>query len=197
MSYKKKKSSALKKKKLHSKVWRVKNQDRDQEGGGGSAADVNMVFILPREFMASASDEEDSNLEEAMAELNLEPMPATFEMPEEEERKHLKPLFLKGHIDGRPMSRMVVDGGATVNLMPYAVFRKIGKSDNDLIKTDMMLKDYEGKISPARGALCVDLTIGSKTLPTTFFIINGKGSYNLLLGWDWIQANCCIPSTMH
>ena len=47
------------------------------------------------------------------------------------------------------------------------------------------------------GALCVDLTIGGKTLPTTFFVINGKGSYSLLLGRDWIHANCCIPSTMH
>ena len=41
------------------------------------------------------------------------------------------------------------------------------------------------------------MTIGSKTLPTTFFVINGKGSYSLLLGRDWIHANCCIPSTMH
>ena len=67
------------------------------------------------------------------------------------------------------MTRMLVDGGATVNLMPYAVFRKIGKGEADLIKTDMMLKDFEGKVTPARGACCVDLTIGSKTLPTTFF----------------------------
>ena len=52
-------------------------------------------------------------------------------------------------------------------------------------------------MSPTLGALCVDLTIGSKILPTTFFVINGKGSYSLLLGWDWIHANCCIPSTMH
>ena len=52
-------------------------------------------------------------------------------------------------------------------------------------------------MSPALGALCIDLTIGSKTLPTTFFVINGKGFYNLLLGRDWIHANCCIPSTMH
>ena len=39
--------------------------------------------------------------------------------------------------------------------------------------------------------------IGSKTLPTTFFVIDGKGTYSLLLGHDWIHANCCIPSTMH
>ena len=61
----------------------------------------------------------------------------------------------------------------------------------------MMLKDFEGVVSPAVGALCIDLIIGSKNLPTTFFVINGKGSYNLLLGRDWIHANCCIPSTMH
>ena len=30
-----------------------------------------------------------------------------------------------------------------------------------------------------------------------FFVIDGKGSYSLLLGHDWIQANCCVPSTMH
>lgn len=39
--------------------------------------------------------------------------------------------------------------------------------------------------------------MGSKTVPTTFFVIDGKGSYSLLLRRDWIHANCCIPSTMH
>ena len=43
----------------------------------------------------------------------------------------------------------------------------------------------------------IKLTIGSKTLLTTFFIIDGNGSYRLLLGRDWIHANCCVPSTMH
>ena len=43
----------------------------------------------------------------------------------------------------------------------------------------------------------MELTIDSKIVPTTFFVIDGKGSYSLLLGRDWIHANCCIPSTMH
>ena len=77
------------------------------------------------------------------------------------------------------------------------MLRKLGKNQDDLTKIDMMLKDFEWVVSPALGALCVDLTIGNKTLSTTFFVINGKGSYYLLLGQDWIHANCCIPSTMH
>ena len=132
-----------------------------------------------------------------MAQLNLEPIPATFEKPEDEKCKHLKALFLKGFVDGKSVTKMLADGGAAVNIMPYAMLRKLGKGSEDLTKTDMMLKDFEGVISPAVGALFVDLTIGSKTLPTTFFVINGKGSYNLVLGRDRIHANCCIPSTMH
>jgi hypothetical protein len=30
----------------------------------------------------------------------------------------------------------------------------------------------------------VELTIGSKTLPTTFFVVDMKGRYDLLLGRD-------------
>ena len=28
-------------------------------------------------------------------------------------------------------------------------------------------------------------------------VIDGNGSYSLLLGHDWIHANCCVPLTMH
>jgi len=66
--------------------------------------------------------------------------------------------------------------------MPYTVYRKLDKGDQDLTKTDMMLKDFEGNVSPVKGAICVELTIGSKTLPTIFSVISGKSAYNLLLG---------------
>ena len=40
------------------------------------------------------------------------------------------------------MNKMLVDGGASINLMPYTTFRKLGKGPGDLIETDMMLKDF-------------------------------------------------------
>jgi hypothetical protein len=40
---------------------------------------------------------------------------------------HLKPLFVCGHIDGTPISRMLIDGGENINLMPYSLYRKLGK----------------------------------------------------------------------
>ena len=61
----------------------------------------------------------------------------------------------------------------------------------------IIMKDFEGNVSPAKGAVCIELIISSKTLSTTFFVITGKRVYNLLLGRDWIHANCYVPSTMH
>ena len=78
------------------------------------------------------------------------------------------------------MTKMLVDGGEAGNLMPYTTFRKIRKGREDLLETDMMLKDFGGNASKTQGVVNVELMVGSKTLPTTFFIINGKGTYSLL-----------------
>ena len=131
-----------------------------------------------------ANSDEESELGDAMAQLTLEPVPATFEKTEDDKRQHLKALFFKGFVNGKPATKMLVDGGAAVNLMPYSTFRKLGKTPKDLIKTDMQLRDFGGNVSDTRGAISVELTIGSKTLITTFFIIDGKGFYSLLLGRD-------------
>jgi hypothetical protein len=41
------------------------------------------------------------------------------------------------------------------------------------------------------------LTVGSKSLATTFFIIEVHGNYSIILGHDWIHANRYVPSTLH
>jgi hypothetical protein len=61
----------------------------------------------------------------------------------------------------------------------------------------MMLKEFDDNAFKNPRAVNVELMIESKTLPSTFFVIDGKGTYSLLLGRDWIHANCCIPSKMH
>ena len=58
---------------------------------------------------------------------------------------------MKGFVVVKPISKMFVDGGASVNLMPYTTFRKLGKGPKDLIETDMRLKDFRGSASKTRG----------------------------------------------
>jgi len=152
------------------------NRQQSDHKGKGPSADVNMIFMLPMEFLAPSSDDEEINLSDQIAQLVLDPMMAVFEKPTNHEREHLKALFVKGKVDGQPGSKILIDEGAAINIMPYVMYRKLGKGDQDLTKTDMMLKDFEGNVSPPKGVVRVELTIGSKTLPTMFFIINGKGT---------------------
>ena len=87
-----------------------------------------MVFTLPSEFRAPQPEEL------AIAQLDLGPQPIIFEKPKEKSYKHLKGLYLKGFIDGKPMNRMLVDTGAAVNLMSYSVLHRLGRSTADLTR---------------------------------------------------------------
>ena len=98
-----------------------------------------------------------------MAQLICQVENATFEKPEK--HLHLKALYPKGFIDGKPLTKILVDGGAVVNLMPYSTFRKLSKRIEDFCPTDMRLIDFSGSILIAKGAICVELTVGSKSLP--------------------------------
>ena len=61
----------------------------------------------------------------------------------------------------------------------------------------MVLSGFTGGPIEAKGVLIAELTVGSKALPIAFFVVDAKGRNSVLLGRDWIHANCCVPSTMH
>ena len=108
--------------------------------------------------------------EEDMSHLQFEPREAVFQKPSEKDN-HLKALYMRGHINGKPVTRMLVDGGAIVNLMPYSLYKKLGGQDEDLIKMNMMVSGVGGN-EPigAKGVASMELTIGSKTLAMAFFV---------------------------
>jgi hypothetical protein len=135
--------------------------------------------------------------EEDLAHLDFGPKDAIFQKPKDTDN-HLKALYMKGHINGKPISRMLVDEGAIVNLMSYSLFKKLEGSDEELIKTNMTISGVGGgEPMGAKRVISMELTIGSKTLATTLFIGETQGNFSLILGRYWIHANKCVPSTLH
>jgi hypothetical protein len=99
-----------------------------------TSMDINMVFTQSVKFRG---------VDEEIAPLCLGPKEAMFEKPKEFSQ-HLKSLYVRGHIDRWLVFRMLVDDGAAVNLMSYSVFQKLGREDNELMKTDLRLNDVGG-----------------------------------------------------
>jgi hypothetical protein len=154
---------------------------KDKPDGSGCSAPTCMVCFLPNEFMAPdnqvVQEETSLDIDEAeqlglMAQLVLAKQ-ATFDKPAM--NRHMRPLYLRGHVNGKPLTKMFVDGGAAVNVMPYTTFRKLGIGPGDLMPTSIVLNDFAGNPSDTKGCVHVDLMIGSKTLLTNFFVIGQRG----------------------
>jgi hypothetical protein len=84
-----------------------------------------MVYFLPNEFMAPANQVvqwetfPDTNEDEQLGGLKVQLVlakQATFDKPAK--NRHMRPLYLKGYVNGKPLTKMFVDGGAAVNVMP-------------------------------------------------------------------------------
>jgi hypothetical protein len=150
--------------------------------------DVNVIYLSSLDYSLVGDNE--------VVEMSFGPHDAVFQSLTDSEN-HLKPLYIQGHLDGTPISRMLIDGGAIINLMSYPFFKKMGKSDEVLIKTNMMINGVNGG-DPigAKGVASMELTVGSKILATAFFIAVVQGNHSVILGWDWIHANHCTPSTL-
>jgi hypothetical protein len=147
-------------------------EEKDRQEEQPTWMDVNMVFTIPVEFYALVED---------VVELTLGAGHAVFEEPENP-GAHMKPLFIRGHLDGAPIGHMMTDGGASINILPLSLFKKLGHIEGDLKHTNLSLSGFAGDPMEAKGIICKELTVGNKTIPTVFFVVDVKGSYNVLLG---------------
>jgi hypothetical protein len=78
--------------------------------------EVNMGFMIPAEFHAPEIE---------VTELVVGAERAMFEKPLKM-GEHMKPLYIKGHLDGKPMGRMMVYGGDNINIMSWSTFQNFG-----------------------------------------------------------------------
>jgi hypothetical protein len=94
-----------------------------------TSMDINTAFTLSAEFRG---------VEEEVTQMCLGPKEVVFKKPKESSQ-HWKPLYIQSHIDGKPISRMLIDGDAALNLISYSIFKKLGREDDELVKTNLTL----------------------------------------------------------
>ena len=117
------------------------------------------------------------------------PHKVILEKPSVEMTRHIKPLYIRAHLNGRLVSKVLIDNGSAVNEMPLRMLRALGMSINDLIETEVVVSTFTQEETKTLGILPIDITIGSKTSLFVFFVIDSTTNYNILLGRDWIHAN--------
>ncbi|KAM1212301.1 hypothetical protein ACFX2G_003942 [Malus domestica] len=112
-------------------------------------------------------------------------------------KPHNRPLFVSGYVREHKVSRMLVDGGSAINIMPKSTMTTIGIKVDELSLSRLLIQGFNQGGQRAMGMVRVEMTIGELKSSTIFHVIDAKTSYGLLLGRPWIHANGVVPSTLH
>ncbi|KAM1457004.1 hypothetical protein ACFX13_035085 [Malus domestica] len=168
--------------------------------------EISMVHVLPAAFQSSTaqpnfldvdfvsvaevdSTTKDDNIRTALAEL--------FPRSPSANLHHLKPLYVTAHIEGYPVSKVFVDCGGTVNIIPVNIMKALRRSNDELVPSGITMSSFVGDKSQTKGVLPLTVNIAGRTHMIAFFVVDSKTEYNALLGRDWIHQTSCIPSSLY
>ncbi|KAI4341075.1 hypothetical protein MLD38_025845 [Melastoma candidum] len=112
-------------------------------------------------------------------------------------KQHMHSLYIVATFDGVLVGRVLIDNGATVNVLPLTKFRLLGYKSSELVRTDVAVSGFNGRKSECLGICSVHLGVGRHEQETAFFVIDIAPSFNALLGRDWLHKAAAIPSTLH
>ncbi|XP_027109234.1 uncharacterized protein [Coffea arabica] len=95
------------------------------------------------------------------------------------------------------MNQILIDGGSAVNIMSVRAMKELGISSDELSQSRLMIQGFNQGGQRAIGLIRLELLIGELSSCALFHIIEGRTSYNMLLGQPWIHENEIISYTLH
>ena len=76
-----------------------------------------------------------------------------LEKPFLEMTRHINPLYVRARLNGRLVSKELIDNGSTINVMPLRMLRAFGRSINDMIETEVVVPAFTREVSKTLGIL--------------------------------------------
>ena len=77
------------------------------------------------------------------------------------------------------------------------LFEELRLKNQDLMKYDMPLVSFNGRVVIAEGQISLSVNMEGKEVMVTFIIVRSFSPYTEILGRPWIHAMKIVPSTLH
>ncbi|KAF7839558.1 reverse transcriptase [Senna tora] len=110
---------------------------------------------------------------------------------------HNRPLYVEAEVAGLKVRRAMIDGGSSVNIIPYSVLKKTNYPEHLMEKSVTSLGGFNGSAVKTMGAVTLNLKVGPFVTANKFYVIDSQPSYHILLGRPWIHSHDVVPSTLH
>lgn len=94
-------------------------------------------------------------------------------------------------------SKLLVDNGLSVNILPLAVLTAAGVPMLNVVGSQISINGFGNNYEEAIGYIQIDLKIGLVRSFTKLFMININVAYHAVLGRPWINKHKLVASTYH
>ena len=94
----------------------------------------------------------------------------------------------------------MVDNGSTLNVCSNHLLIQLqdkGVTIPPLEEANFKIRAYDSYYKKPIGIATIMITIGVRTIPTKFQVVDSKLSYNMLLRRPWIHDMEVVPFTLH
>ena len=129
--------------------------------------------------------------------VNREPIAFGDEDLEGTIQPHDDALVVTTQISGFLVKRVMVDQESRVDVMYPNLFKGLELKSQDLIKYDMPLVSFDGRVVIPEGQIFLPVNMEGKKVMMTFIMVSSFSLYMAILGRPWIHAMGAVPSTLH
>ncbi|XP_050916564.1 uncharacterized protein LOC127131691 [Lathyrus oleraceus] len=119
-----------------------------------------------------------------------------FDIPLEG-RNSNKALHISMEWKGTTLSRVLVDIGSALNVLPKSSLMKIDYVGVELCPSDLIVWAFDGSRRAVFGEVDLPVKIGPQFFRTTFFVMDIHPAYCCLLERPWIHGEGAVTSPLH
>ncbi|XP_058746121.1 uncharacterized protein LOC131618991 [Vicia villosa] len=114
-----------------------------------------------------------------------------------EGRKHNRALHISVECKGTMLSRVLVDNGSSLNVLPKSSLMRLDYSGVEIRPSELTVRAFDGSKRSVFGEVDLPVMIGPQLFTITFFVMDIHPAYSCLLGRPWIHAAGAVTSTLH
>lgn len=114
-----------------------------------------------------------------------------------EGRSHNKALHVSIEYKGTTLSRVLVDTGSSLTVLPKSALMKIDYSGVDMRPSDLRVRAFDDSQRSVFGEVDLPIKVGTQIFIATFFVMHIYPAYCYLLGRPWIYGVGAVTSILH